>query len=299
MKHLLLLFLLITCIVSAQQKDQLTIYIDTEYGDEQRVSCTLYQDQQTIAVRNFEEPEEWKIDSIAPGNYSLQVQLNGRLAAQFYNIGVKQGYRNYYNFTVPQTDNDSIGSNYGSDKAEMLVNVLYGNNTILETHQKQNQLFLHGLSFNYCSPVSKYYSIGQEFGATAGYTQLPDDTARDFGHHVRSDYYLGFNVHYALFNRFTFYDNKKYGSDGLKIDLGIAYNLPLVFREYRKLDSKRVLEDRHIHRFNDFYALFRIGYKYVGVQAEYNLTTFLKAGYAEIPKYRVGLVFYIPNLVVN
>lgn len=299
MKGLLCLLLLIACTAQAQQKDQLTLYIDTEFGDERRISCTLYQDRQTIAVKNFEDPEEWKIDSIAPGNYSLQVQLNGRMAAQFYNIEVKPGYRNYYNFTVPQTDNDSIGSLYGHEKAELLFNTLYGNNTILESHQTQNQLFLIGSSVNIYQPVSKYYTLAHEFGATAAYTQLSDDTARDYGQHVKSDYYLGLNVHYGFINRFTFYDNKKYGADGLKIDLGIAYNLPLVFREYRKLDSKRVLEDRHIHRFNDFYALFRIGYKYVGLQAECNLTTFLKAGYAEIPKYRIGLVFYIPNLIVN
>lgn len=298
MKRLILFFLAIAGAASAQRQ-KLTIYIDAPYDDAQRISCTLYQDQQTIAVKNFDEPEEWEIDSVSPGIYALQVQQNGRLAAQFYHIEVKPQHENYYSFTIPKNDNDSLKSFDGSYKAELVVNAFYGNNTVLESHQRQNQLFMQGLGFNSIDPVSKYYSIGHEFGTTLGYTQLPNDTAGSFGQHVRSDYYLGFNVHYAFFNRFTFYNNKKFKADGLKVDLGIAYNLPVVFREYRRLGSQRVLEDRHIHRFNDVYALFRIGYKYVGLQAECNLTTFLKAGYTEIPKFRAGLVFYIPNLIVN
>ena len=42
----------------------------------------------------------------------------------------------------------------------------------------------------------------------------------------------------------------------------------------------------------------RLGYKYIGVQAAYSLTNFLRRSYTEIPQLRVGVVFYIP-LPVN
>lgn len=302
MRRLVLLLLLMAGAVYGQQNNNtLRLYIDNDFGDEQRMLCTLYlnDNDEVIAATNLNDgPDVWKIDSIAPGYYRLHVQVDGRLIAQFFNIQVKPGYTNYYSFTIPEYYNDTIEPRDPPGKPELVFNTLYGNNQFLETQRKKDQQFIAGMAFVQYFPFS-WYSFGQEFGTTAGYTQFLNDTATRFGQHVKSEYYLNLNVHYGLINRFTLYNNNHYGTDGLKLDLGVVYNLPIIFREYQRLDSRRLVEDRHICHFNDFYALARIGYKYVGLQAECNLTTFLKAGYTEAPKYRAGLVFYFSKYLTN
>jgi hypothetical protein len=77
------------------------------------------------------------------------------------------------------------------------------------------------------------------------------------------------------------------------------YNFPLSFKEITRVTEKTTQIARHIHRYNDFSAIVRLGYKNIGLQAEYNITNFLLMKYTEIPTLRVGLVFFIPNIAMN
>ncbi len=78
------------------------------------------------------------------------------------------------------------------------------------------------------------------------------------------------------------------------LDVGLIYHFPLSFKEILKVNDDTKTITRHIHNYTDFTAMARIGYKYIGLQAEYSLTNFLRRKYIETPQLRVGLVFYIP-----
>lgn len=259
------------------------------------INCSLYKDYVFIASRNAKADDVCEIDSLEPGKYMLSVKLDGKPYADYYNVIVKTGHRNYYTYDIDRMDNDTLKDSYGSPKTEAVINMYYGNNAFLEHQPAHNELYMLGLGGANYNPVSKYYSMGQEIMVSGSYINFLNDTSTKLGQPVKHKYYLNANIHFGFINRFTFFDNKKMNSDGLKIDLGIVYNLPIIFRQYERLDAHTRLQTKWIHRYNDFYAMFRIAYKCVGLQAEYNLTTFLKNGYTEIPKYRAGLVFLIPG----
>jgi hypothetical protein len=154
-------------------------------------------------------------------------------------------------------------------------------------------------SFNMYKAVLKHYSLGIKYGYQYANTKFYNDTTHYLGKQTLSKHYSSNIINIGFVNRFTFFNNQKIHNDGLKLDIGIMYNFPLSFKEITRVTEKTTQIARHIHRYNDFSAIVRLGYKNIGLQAEYNITNFLLMKYTEIPTLRVGLVFFIPNIAMN
>ena len=242
-----------------------------------------------------------KQDSMPEGKYWLEVIYQGDTLAKFYNIVVSPGKRNYYEYQLDMTVNDPMKGlekvdtlRFSDPRFEEYFSFLMGDNRYGEPSRLQhNQEYSGGFGANIFGPATKFYLPGYHVGFSYNYTVFKKDSSTVYGQPIHYQDYRNLNVNVGFINRFTFFNSKLSGTNGLKLDAGLIYNFPIFFREHAITDYRTRVQTRWIHRYNDFYAIARLAYKYVGVQAEYNLTTFLKTGYTEVPKFRVGLVFMI------
>lgn len=251
----------------------------------------------TNRVMNY----QWEIDSLPIGTYVLKIMADSLDFATLNHIQVDTPQVNIYNFNLnnypyKRYKHQVTDTVYGDiQKVEISLNTLYGNNTWHEPiHKNYNELYSGEVACNFYSPIAKYYSIGGKVGIQYANTNFYNDTSRYLGTPTLSKFYSSWIISGGLINRFTFYNNKLLSKDGLKLDLGIIYNFPLSFKEVVRADDNTRIITRHIHRYNDFSAIVRFSYKYIGLQAEYKIFNSLRSRYTEIPTLRAGIVFLIP-----
>jgi len=303
-----LLCLFLSVALTGQNKGSLEFNISGEdnydYNNNQVRYSLVKNDSVYKTYADYKLITDWAIDSIAEGIYTLHIKIDSSDFATFYNIKVEAKKRNTYDFTLQyykrnfyKSKPDTSSTTY-QDKAEFTINTQYGNNTWHETiHKNFNEIYSGEMALNLYHAVSKHYTIGMKIGGQYANTLFYNDTSSFAGKHTLSKNYTSVIANAGIINRFTFYNNKLLGADGLKVDLGVVYNFPLFFKQIYTIDDNTKLKTRHIHKYTDVSAIVRIGYKYVGIQAEYNLFNFLKTGYTEIPSLRAGIVFYIPLLM--
>ncbi|MES2513647.1 MAG: hypothetical protein V4580_05855 [Bacteroidota bacterium] len=301
-KNYLFFFLLIWNISISQNKGGLSIFMDYESGykllEHKTVEYALFKND-SCYKRYFNEGAEtqWLIDSIDEGEYILIIKADSVPFATFNHIIVQKKIINNYNF-----DFNSFKYKFPSDtmkapaRSELTINILYGNNNFYESKKiNKNHITSGEIGMNIYFPF-KFYSPGIKFGVQYAYTYFNNDTASYIGQQSVNKHYASTVLNLGLINHFTFFNNKYQNTDGLKIDIGVIYNFPLVFKQVRLFDSDTKISTNHIHTYNDFSAILRIGYKYFGIQAEYSLNSFLKNAYIEPPVLKAGIVFFIPTI---
>lgn len=302
-KIILIFFSFLSLLSVAQNKGKLELVIDISEAykvNNNKVEFILSKND-TITNRviyNSAYEDGWEIDSLNSGEYQFKVTLNDGLVFYCPHLNVEERKTSKYEFFIFNEKINWIDANTTDLKGEVSLSGLYGDNSSNQINQlMQNHLYSGEIAINECSPITKYYSIGVKFGAQYARTNFYNDTTRFNSEKIRSKYYSNLDLNFGFFNRFTFFNNKKANKDGLKFDIGISYHFPLFFKQVLKVNDDTKLITRHIHTYIDFTAMVRLAYKYVGLQAEYSLTNFLRKSYTEIPQLRVGVVFFIP--VVN
>jgi hypothetical protein len=292
----------------SQGKGSLSIDADLEedYHGKKRIEFVLLK-HDTIIKKDLHVPSydgDWIVDSLHQGNYQFKILLNDSVYFSFTNIIIVAQKKNNYDFNISsyKTTLDKGKSlidtiNVHDDKGEFTFGGMYGNNTNEQANKiLQNEIFSGEIATNVYHTLFKYYSIGFKVGYQYGATVFHNDTTQYNGGKIMQKYYSYNDLNIGLINRFTFFNNHK-NKDGLKLDVGLIYHFPISFKQILKVNDDTKIITRHIHTYTDFTAMVRLGYKYVGLQAEYSLTQFLRHGYTEIPQLRVGLVFYIPVVV--
>jgi hypothetical protein len=306
---LLLLFCISSTVAFSQGKGSVIIdaNLEEDYSDINGIEFILLK-QDTIIKKEFWHGKSfdgnWTVDSIDAGNYSFKILLNDSLYFLFTNINSFADKKTYYDFNVSYYKSSlSIAaskkdSTIHSDKGEFTFGGMYGNNLNVQKNKiLRNQIYSGEIAMNVYHTLFKHYSIGFKIGYQYSTTVFYNDTTHYKGENIIAKYYSYNDLNIGLINRFTFFNNFK-NKDGLKLDLGVIYHFPVSFKQVIKADDDTKTTTKRIHNYNDFTAIVRLGYKYVGLQAEYSLTNFLRRSYVENPQLRLGLVFYIP-LAVN
>ena len=123
---------------------------------------------------------------------------------------------------------------------------------------------------------------------------LKNDTLITKLYHEKERY---FSVTTELFV-FTRFVTKTGDSRGFFADLGIGYSLAYTFRYTYYTDKYIKTSTRNIHKFNDFQAMFRLGFYAFDIKATYRLTDIIKDNdeynFIEPPKLTIGIEFNIP-----
>ncbi len=107
--------------------------------------------------------------------------------------------------------------------------------------------------------------------------------------------YLKVSTNVSVYTRFIFTTQQNnHGYRGLFLDIGAGYSLPYYFTYTYFTEEHTKTSTNHIHNFNDFQAMARIGYYWGSIKATYRFTDILKDDYIQPPKLTLGIEFNIP-----
>lgn len=106
--------------------------------------------------------------------------------------------------------------------------------------------------------------------------------------------YFGASGGLSLYFRYIPTTIKSSGGKGLFFDLGAAYSLPYYYAHSGYTDKYNRISTRHIKNYNDVQAMFRVGYSWWSINANYRFTNVLKGTYIETPKLTLGIELLLP-----
>jgi hypothetical protein len=299
LKFFLLFPYVILCTGCFGQSGSIHFHFDislTQYQDSYH--CFLYSNDSIVKVKTIETFEDWTVDSLAKGSYRLEVTgVDGKNIFSDSDIIVKNDSITHEDIMLGRDLLSKKRPDY-TQPFEVNISCLYGNNQYFEGQHINSKNQTTVLKFGWLGkgPVSKFDQICFYIGGSGSGTVFDKDTSTYKGLPVQRKWYSGFCLDLGLYNRFTFYDNKKKANAGFFIDAGISYSLPLYYKEVKVLDRQTKIKTKFIHEYTDVYLLTRVGFKFVALTAEYNLSTFLKSSYTEVPTARIGLAFCIPTI---
>ena len=86
------------------------------------------------------------------------------------------------------------------------------------------------------------------------------------------------------------------GNRGLFVDLGASYSLPYYFSYTYFTDEHIKTSQNKIRKFNDFQAMFRLGFYWGSLRANYRFTDIMKDEFIQPPRLTLGIEFNIPTI---
>jgi hypothetical protein len=257
--------------------------------------CYLYLNDSLIKTRGISSFDDWELDSLNKGLYKIELtNVGGRRILIYSDIVVNNDSTTYEDIMLGRSISRKQAGE-SSQPFEFNISCLYGSNNYLaeRTPESHNQIAALRIGYSGKDAISKYDAICFYLGGSGSGTVFNKDSTTYKGMPVQRKWYSGFCFDVALYNRVTFFDCQKYNNKGLFIDVGVGYSLPLYYKEIRMLDRQTKIKTKCIHEYTDLYLLTRVGFKYIALTAEYNLSTFLKSAYTEAPTARIGLAFCI------
>lgn len=103
--------------------------------------------------------------------------------------------------------------------------------------------------------------------------------------------YFGAYFTLGVFNRLIISKRKKTGTLGSFLDVGIAYELPYLYRYSYLTESNHKHLIKKIHKRNEFSTWLRVGYDIFSLKASYRLTNIMKEGFLSPPRLKIGVEF--------
>lgn len=296
----MLVLMLLSCEINAQRIEPSKIELEYQKEGGYQVKANLMKGDSVIWSRNVEYgSNEWLIpDDLPAGNYSLIVKEHGEVKAMFNDISIRDNCNVTYIYTMERDVNcDEVAIDSLSEKQDVIFGFTYGNQLMApEPAKVDNESYNISMSGNYFFNTKRYCSQALTWGLNAGYTSFSNDSTLYEGNNIISKRYTSLGLTIGLINRFSFFNFKKYdfGNNGVKLDLGVIYNFPLIFREVQRLDNNSRMQTRFIHNYKDVYGMVRLSYKFFALHAEYNPVNYIIKGYSPNPPLRFGISIVVP-----
>jgi|GEM_PF-2937268 len=296
-KILFFLVLFAACNTSKAQMGFLEVYFNlygNTYDNEHLTIQILKDDSVIVEHKEFIRDVEIYTDSLKAGSYKVRYFINFKkdILGEIKNVKIIEEELTKVIFYPPRkytTNNLTDTLSYFDTGGYALINFSTGNNFINPDNEIFSGYNQFGFQIGGTSSLFRFAKIGQQFGSNMNYTYFNESKSLAPNFDKDTEKYYYWNLSYMIFLRATFYNNYK-KNKGLFLDGGISYNFPLLFRYVLvKGDTKTVT--KKIHHYNDFSAIFRLGYQPIAFTFEYRLTNFLDKNFPEQPKMKVGVSF--------
>ena len=303
--YLILFFILVSH--SYAQKGRIhLIGGDNPFNDSIPVEIKLYYENGDLIYKNKIDnysTDNFFIDSLAPGRYNVNVDVEGKTALTYYNVKVVADKSvtiqlflsdlSYKQTSLMIEKEGAITKGSTNTAASLFIQTYQPG--LSDKKESVNSIYAIGIRGTPMYYASKFYGIGAHIGTTLGYCNLQKDKMLAFKDTFNFEHYFFWKFAVALNNRFVFVKAKE-GIDlrPCFLDLSIGYNLPIVFR-YAGIKRESKVVQRNITNFNDFSAMARLAFGVLCFSAEYRLTNNIKPAFVSVPNLMLGIEIIIPN----
>ncbi|MDX2361490.1 MAG: hypothetical protein QNK23_11840 [Crocinitomicaceae bacterium] len=235
------------------------------------------------------------------GSYTIEIYLEEDYLAQtLRNIEIHLGEITdvtlsgitIYHYTEPVETQNSITQKRWVQFWDL--NLATGNDFI-NRNPNFNSHYNIGYTFNSLYILSRNFSVGPIVGTNLNFTHFNKSGYIETSYEHKTERYMYWNLNAGFVFRIAVFN--QYENDGWLggvLDLGMKYNLPLLFKHVQNINGKTKVTTRGIHEYTDLSAFVRLGYSPITLTCEYRLTDFLQSPYHEQPRIKLGLSFLIP-----
>lgn len=225
-------------------------------------------------------------DSIPVGYYTLKIYCDEELKQSYNQIQIRE------NETVVIDLNElyTYSNDYYQPFVDYSIAGLY-----TPTQLTGSPFIKQSFEFKYCAipyfGISKTFDIGVNFGFDYRYIQFSKDSSFTSLEGIKNERYS--NINFVIGPNFRIGKVDDYFYNGVVVNFGAYYNLPVFNRYIFNLGNTKVSEKR-IHNFQDLSFYLRLGYQVVSFHGEYRPFTIIKNGYPDQPKFKLGIAVQIP-----
>lgn len=243
--------------------------------------------------------EEYDV-TLPGGTYTVDIYWDEDYVAQSArNVEINSGLITYLSFNGYNASSDYFDDGLNGYDSRWYYSAtlnLQTGSDFINNNPNFNGNYSFGYNFDFFYSLGKHVAIGPLFGTQFEYTYFNKDAYIDTTFYHRTERYFYWNLNAGFVLRFSTYNGLTGGfyDNGGILDLGMKYNLPLIFRHVMDVNGKTRTQTRGIHEYTDVTAFARIGHNMISAIAEYRITDFVRDGYPEPPKFRIGLSWMIP-----
>lgn len=275
------------------QYGQIEINLDSDhYWEDDSVLVVLSFRQNTIKGFYLSRYESETVDSLIPGDYTIQVVYMGVRTSTYERVEVEDAKVTEIHIYRPWITTSDTGDCPYTEKVEYVLGARFGQpeapyNVFLEEQLTVIQ------NFQWWPKPGKNVSLGMLMGGQADWAQFKSDTSLFPGMEEHDkERYFNLSANIGVISRLSFFDFREFYKLGMVVDVGAHYQFPLAFRHVY-VDGDTKTRTNKLHRFNDVRAFVRIGYLPATLTLNYRVFDYVKPGYPQLPKWTLGLEFVI------
>lgn len=271
-----------------------------------KFSYSLFRGDTLVSITPITNNTSFTKSHIVPnGKYNIQVFKNDSIYHTFSDISLDNGYKIYYRINLDAKTSSEIIEN-GEKLPDVYNPVLnsyvetdfgyiefdYGQGFVEASDYPVKHYFRLAGGGSFLKPASRHFGLGHTMIYDLAWTKPKNDTFLVTTPNRGTEKYFRFGLEYKLFFHLTTFNQKAPSKNGVYLDLGAAYNLPILFRHsVIYANHKDII--RKIHRYNDLSAFVRIGIGKVGAILNYRIFDYVNGPYPQNPKISLGLFFLI------
>ena len=225
---------------------------------------------------------------IDTGNYYLKIYGDNELKVVQYGIEILDSSQTdfpvYLSKLLPWPKEDTLLKRLAETGAKLLL-ITDG----MEKSEYSRYAITVGLNQAFFLMLDNHVATGLIFGTDFRWSDFKYPSSVNNIPDFDKERYFYWNLNaYAVFRMYLFNKRRNRYRDGVIVDFGIGYNLPLAFRHViTKGKTKTVTKG--IHTYNDFGFFARIGNSPIFFTLEYNLGNYIKDPLPEEPSFRLGI----------
>lgn len=301
MQKLIFTWMLFLATFSGRTQDACDISIRVNLSDafydetpEYGVVATAYDGKDEITVTS----EAWFVDflHLKPGKYTLTFRSMNYHTVILNDVMVEENKTTYVSVMLTRKDdlrycNEECEVDY---PARFFLDMDYFNPSYPAVNNGLKDGFQFRVSGWSNSTLSNRFDMGVLYSLKWGVQRLDSISAPLFASDANSPRLGWFKYGFGFGASWVMTGYKTPGQqDDFFINAGVTYDVPIIFRYKANYDDARLVKPK-IHKWNEFNVEARLIYRYIGVNASYRLTEYIKGDLPELPRWWFGISFALP-----
>lgn len=263
----------------------------------------VYNQTDTIAALTPEYDSIIRLNNIEPGFYTLELkriapERKEGVQLEIHTVEIKSLRETVVYFEVNEMSTDeydidtTIHQGILKERLETELRYFYGDQHWRNQNTSNKWNLGIGLIQSAYYPVLRHMAIIPGGGFSLGYASNRINLA-DTSHSTlpKFNYYryltgdIEFKIRFSTGNQ----QLVQIKSGNVFLDLGIRYQLPIIFKRVDKYDYREKHISGFLNNYKDFRAFVNLGNQYGKVFFEYNLSNFIKYNNPQLPKFTIGV----------
>jgi hypothetical protein len=267
-----------------------------------RFGYSIYKGDTLKSITKIPNNNRFEKDHILPcGKYIIQIYKDDSIYHEFKEIELECGYKMVYTINLDAKTSYEMLEKSESDMFSIVkpfsqnyeyiypnMNLGYGTRILENDSYPVQHLFRFGGGGFFNTPITRHFGFGYNTETLVEMTLPKKGFDLRPNQNYRHERYFYWNLKIGFYLRLSTFNMKQAHKDGMFLDIGGSYQLPIYFRHVGLYENHKDVT-RSIHLFNDVSLSARIGSDKLSLYCQYRLFDYVKNPYPQTPILSFGI----------